>query len=145
MMRSGIIVGSIVRPNVITNTSPDPALRRVFAHSFTVVPVVKTSSIRRMRFFTIASGCRTANARRRFFRRLLRDSVVWAGVGMARIKFVYATGISRRTSDVIGKKEGLIEFSLTESLNVQGHRHDHINGIEWRESGDHEGGQWSRQ
>jgi len=47
--------------------------------------------------------------------------------------------------DLIGKKQRLIEFSFTESLNVQGHRHDHINGIEWRKLGDHEGGKGSRQ
>ncbi len=49
------------------------------------------------------------------------------------------------TPDVIGKKQRLIEFSFTESTNVQGHWHDHIHGIEWGKSGDHEGGKWSRQ
>jgi hypothetical protein len=46
---------------------------------------------------------------------------------------------------VIGKKQRLIEFSFAESTNVQGHWYDHINGIEWRKSGDHEGGKWSHQ
>jgi len=46
---------------------------------------------------------------------------------------------------VIGKKQRLIEFSFTEFLDVQGHRYDHINGIERRQSGDHEGGKRSRQ
>ena len=46
-MRSGTAPASIVRASVSANTSPAPALRRVFAHSFTVAPVVKTSSRRR--------------------------------------------------------------------------------------------------
>lgn len=49
------------------------------------------------------------------------------------------------TSDVIGKKQRLIEFSFTESLNVQRHRYDHIHGGQWRKAGDHEGGKWCRQ
>lgn len=49
------------------------------------------------------------------------------------------------TPDVIGKTQRLIEFSLTESPNVQGNRHDDIDGIERRKSGDHEGSKWSRQ
>jgi len=49
------------------------------------------------------------------------------------------------TPDVISKKQGLIEFALAESLAVQRNRHNHINGMERRKSGDHKSGKRSRQ
>jgi hypothetical protein len=52
---------------------------------------------------------------------------------------------SKATPDVIGKKQRLIEFTFAEFSNMQGHWYDHINGLELRKPGDHEGGQWTSQ
>jgi len=46
-----------------------PALRKTLAHSLTVDPVVKTSSISRMVLFLTVSGLVRENAPARFFRR----------------------------------------------------------------------------
>lgn len=49
------------------------------------------------------------------------------------------------TADLIGKKQRLIEFPFTESLDVQGNGNDHIDGFKWREAVDHKSGKWHSQ
>ncbi len=93
--RSGTKSVSMVLANVRAKTGPLPAFRRAFAHSFTVVPVVKTSSTRRMRVPARSCGLRTENAFRRFRNRACRDKVVWGSVAAVLTRFVAETGRDR--------------------------------------------------
>src|SRR6267143_676533 len=93
--RSGTRPVSTVLASVRAKTGPVPAVCKVFAHSFSVVPVVKTSSTRRMRFFARSCGLRISNAFRRFCNRACRVNVVWGSVAVSLTRFVAETGRAR--------------------------------------------------
>lgn len=92
---SGARLASIVRASVTAATEAAPAERKALAHSFSVVPVVNTSSMSRTRRPAKVSAVRTMNARRRFRRRscLVRD--VCGSVANVRMKSVEETGRMR--------------------------------------------------
>lgn len=90
--RSGTRSLSTVLASVRAKTGPVPDFRRIFAHSCSVVPVVKTSSTRRMRFPVRSCGLRTANAFRRFRSRACRVNVVWGSVAVILTRCVVETG-----------------------------------------------------
>jgi len=90
---------SATRATVTTQISRAPAISRALAHSVTVVPVVRTSSTRKIRLPRIAKGLLTAKAALRFFLLATPSRVVCGGVLRVRIK----TSASR-VSSACGKK-----------------------------------------
>ena len=90
--RSGTSLESIVRASVSAETEAAPAERTALAHSLSVVPVVKTSSMSRTRRPANGSALRTLNARRRFRRRSCRVRDVCGSVATVRTRPVVDTG-----------------------------------------------------
>ena len=88
-----------------------PAFRKVFAHSFSVVPVVKTSSTRRMRFSARSCGLRISNAFRRFRNRACRVNVVWGSVAAILTRFVAEDRAGQMTAELIGQQQRLVKFT----------------------------------
>jgi len=70
----------MARANVKTSTRDALLLTRILAHSFTVAPVVKTSSTRRIFLFFIFSGLRTMKAFLTFRRLSVPLRPVWGWV-----------------------------------------------------------------
>ncbi len=91
-IRSGIRLESMVRASVSADTEAAPADRSTLAHSFSVVPVVNTSSMSSTLRPLKAALRRTANARRRLRMRFARVSDVWGSVAIVRTRSVAETG-----------------------------------------------------
>ncbi len=82
-----------MRASVSPYTGPEPARRSVLAHSFRVVPVVKTSSTNKIRLPLMRARLATEKALRRLVRRAFLDREVCGGVGRIRRRQAKNSGI----------------------------------------------------
>ena len=93
--RSGTRHESMVLARVSAETEAAPAASRTLAHPLSVVPVVNTSSMSRMRRPANGSAFRAMKARRRFRRRSDLVSEVCGSVARTRSRSFGETGRSR--------------------------------------------------
>ena len=90
----------MARAKVKTFTSDALFLRRILAHSFTVAPVVKTSSTRSIFFPLMFSGLRTLKAFLTFLRRAEPLSPVWGWVHNC-LSRICGSSMSRQAGNIL--------------------------------------------
>ncbi len=111
------------RATVMTSISRAPAWRNTRAHSRTVAPVVKTSSMSKILLPFTRSGRCTAKAPWTLSRRSSGLRPAWGGVGRCRCN---SSPFQGNLGKSLGQKQGLVKAPLAQAAGMKGYWHHQI-------------------